>query len=351
MTRTAKPLITPPSLREGDRVGVFTPSWPAHLLFPEKYQYGLAALRRLGFDVVEGEVTRAGISQGYRTASPRDRADEFMRLVRDPGIRALIATMGGLNSASLIPYLDFDEIRAHPKVICGYSDVTALHLAILAFSGVRTFYGPTVVNSFGEWPDVLEETRTSFLEAVSEPQTAPRSLKPPTRWSHHFRDALTDAWRTQEREYQPNPGWRALRRGHASGQAIVANLETLLTAAGTPYFPDLTGRILIVEDWNGSLGFEERAFRQLERMGAFDAIAGLVVGKPERFDQHGAPFTFDELVLEIVGSQRSFPIVTNFDCGHTHPMLTIAEMTRVTLIVGKGFDSQVVVEDAMVAPR
>jgi muramoyltetrapeptide carboxypeptidase len=332
-------------------MGVFTPSWPAHLLFPEKYQYGLAALRRLGFHVVEGETTRAGISQGYRTASPRDRADEFMQLVRDPRIRALIATMGGLNSSSLIPYLDFDEIRAYPKVICGYSDITALHLAILEFSGVRTFYGPAVVNSFGEWPDVLEETRTSFLEAVSEPQTVPRALEPPKRWSNDFRDALTDAWRTQERQYQPNPGWRASRRGTASGQTIVANLETLLTAAGTPYFPDLSGKILIVEDWNGSLGFAERAFRQLERIGTFDVIAGLVVGKSERADQNGAPFTLEELVLEIVSSQRGFPIITNFDCGHTHPMLTIAEMTRVTLIAEEGFKSRVVIEEPMVAPR
>jgi muramoyltetrapeptide carboxypeptidase len=349
--RTSNQLVTPPSLRPGDRVGVFTPSWPAHVLFAEKYQHGVAALRRLGFEVVEGEATRTRTSQGYRTAPPQDRADEFMQLIRDPGIHALIATMGGLNSSSLIPYLDFDEIRAHPKVICGYSDITSLHLAILQFSGVRTFYGPTVVNSLGEWPEILEDTRVSFLEAVSEPQTTPRALRPPKQWSDHFRDALTDAWRTEPRQCQPNPGWRALRQGTASGQTIVANLETLLAAAGTPYFPDLTGKILIVEDWNGSLGLEERAFRQLERIGAFELIAGLVVGKPERSDRQGAPFTLDELVLEIVGPQRSFPIITNFDCGHTHPMLTIAEMTRVTLIVGQGFDSRVIVEEPMVRGR
>ena len=140
--RPSKPIIAPPSLRQGDCVGVFTPSWPAHLLFPDKYQHGLAALRGLGFDVVEGHVTRARVSQGYRTASPQDRADELMRLVRDPGVHALVATMGGLNSSSLIPYLDFDALRAHPKVICGYSDITALHLAILHFAGVRTFLRP-----------------------------------------------------------------------------------------------------------------------------------------------------------------------------------------------------------------
>ena len=156
-----------------------------------------------------------------------------MQLIRDPKIHALVATIGGLNSSSLIPYLDFDAIRAHPKVICGYSDITSLHLAILEFSGLRTFYGPAVINSFGEWPDVLDETRVSFLEAVCDPQMAPRALMPPKRWSNHFRDALADAWRNEPRQYQPNPGWRALRQGTATGHTIIANLETLLAAAGT----------------------------------------------------------------------------------------------------------------------
>jgi muramoyltetrapeptide carboxypeptidase len=343
-------ILTPPALRQGNRVGVFTPSWPAHLLFPEKYQHGLGALRKLGFDVVEGALTGSRLSEGYRTGSAQERADEFMRLILDPRVHALIATIGGLNSASLIPYLDFDAIRARPKVVCGYSDITSLHLAILRFSGVRTFYGPAVINSFGEWPDVLEFTRVSFLDAVSDPHAAPRVLVPPKEWSNHFRDAQTDAWRTESRQYHPNAGWKALRAGTATGHVIVANLETLLAAAGTAYFPDLDGKILMIEDYNASLGLEERAFRQLERMGAFDVIIGLVVGKPERSDLQGAPFTYDDLVLEIVGSQRSFPIITNFDCGHTHPMLTIAEMTRITLSAGREFESSVVIEEAMVLP-
>ena len=165
-----------------------------------------------------------------------------MRLIRDPEIHALVATIGGLNSSSLIPYLDFDAIRAHPKVICGYSDITSLHLAILEFSGVRTFYGPAVINSFGEWPGVLEETRVSFLEAACDPQAAPRALLPPARWSNHFRDAQTEAWRTEPRQFHSNPGWRALRQGTATGHTIIANLETLLAAAGTPYFPDVSGQ-------------------------------------------------------------------------------------------------------------
>lgn len=139
----------PRALRQGDTIGVFTPSLPAHVLFREKYLHGLDELRRLGFSVTEGELTRAAVREGYRSGSPSERAAEFMQLIRDRTVHALVATIGGYNSSSLIPYLDFDEIRAHAKVICGFSDVTSIHLACLCFAGVRTFYGPAIVTSFG----------------------------------------------------------------------------------------------------------------------------------------------------------------------------------------------------------
>jgi muramoyltetrapeptide carboxypeptidase len=340
--------IKPRALQRGDTIGVFTPSLPANVLFREKYLHGLSELRRLGFRVVEGELTRAGTSEGYRSGSPQERADEFMRLILDPNVRALVATMGGHNSASLIPYLDFDAIRTHAKIVCGFSDITSLHLASLRFAGLRNFYGPTIVTSFGEWPHVLDDTRDSFLSAVSDPTSAPRPLTPPAQWSDHFRDATTGAWRTEPRRYNENPGWRALCPGIAIGPAIVANLETLLAAAGTPYFPDLGGKVLVIEELSAPHSLEERAFRQLERMGIFDAIAGLIVGKPERSDQQGAPFSYEQLILEVVGSTRRFPIITNFDCGHTHPMLTIAEMTEVSMHATTGFDTRVIIQEPMV---
>jgi muramoyltetrapeptide carboxypeptidase LdcA involved in peptidoglycan recycling len=341
-------LLKPPHLSAGDTIGIFTPSTPANVIFREKYLHGLEVLRRLGFGVVEGELTGRCSTEGYRSGSPRQRAREFMTLILDPEVKGLMATMGGSNSASMIPHLDFDAIRAHPKVICGYSDVTSLHLAILALAGVRTFYGPAVVPSFSEWPDVLEETRDSFLQAVWKHRSGRRELTPPKRWSNHFRDAKTDAWKTEARRFEDNPGWRSLRRGLARAPVVVANLETLVAAAGTPYFPALEGNILLIEELRVRYSFEERALRQLERIGVFDTITGLIVGNPEFLDPEGAPFSYEDLILEIVGADRPYPIITNFDCGHTHPMLTISEMTQVTFKAGEGFDGCVVVEEPMV---
>lgn len=342
------PLLRPPPLMPGDTIGVFTPSSPANVRFREKYLHGVDQLRALGFRVIEGPLTASLKDEGYRSGSPQERAAEFMSLVQNPAVKAMISTIGGANSSSLISFLDFDAIRTNPKIICGYSDLTSLHLAILAYSGVSTFYGPAVMPSFGEWPTVLEETRDSFLDAVQRHRNGSRKLLPPPRWSNHFRDAGTDAWKVEPRQFQPNAGWRVLNKGTVRAPLIAANLNTLLTAAGTSYFPQLDGVILMIEEMNASLEEEERDLRHLQLLGVFDRIAGLIVGKPEFYSSGGAPFGYDDLIVEIVGP-RSYPIVSDFDCGHTVPMLTLAQMTMVSLDVSHDGGVSFVIEEPMVS--
>jgi muramoyltetrapeptide carboxypeptidase LdcA involved in peptidoglycan recycling len=343
-----EPLLRPPPLEPGDLIGVFTPSAPAHVRFREKYLHGVSQLRALGFRVIEGSLTARGGTQGYRSGTPVERAAEFMELLGNPEVKGMISTIGGMNSSSMIPYLDFDAIRANPRVICGYSDVTSLHLAILAYSGLSTFYGPAVMASFGDWPEVLPETRDSFLEAVQRHRSGSRPLNPPERWSRHFRDAGTDAWKTEPRQFEPHDGWRVLAAGRASGPVIVANLNTLLSAAGTPYFPDLEGTVLLLEEMSAPWDLEERSFRHLQLLGVFERIAGLIVGKPEVPNQQGAPFSYDELILEVVG-RRDYPIISQFDCGHTVPMLTLAQMTPITIVATEGSSATVTIDAPMVA--
>lgn len=331
-----KPLLRPPALRPGDTIGVFTPSSPANVVHRERYLHGLDALRRLGYRVIEGELTARAVSQGYRAGTPQERAAELMGLVRNPEVRALMATIGGSNSASLIPYLDFDEIRARPKILSGYSDVTSLHLAFTKHAGVGTFYGPAVVPQFGEWSGVLPETLASWQSAVGDTTPGPRRMVPPARWSNKAGSWIDGSWKRVPRTFEENPGWRVLRRGSASGPLVAANLNTLMSNAGTPEFPDLEGAILLIESMDAPISREERQLRQLERMGVFGAIRALLVGKPENFQAEGAPFGLDELILEIVPG--SFPIVTGVDCSHTHPMLTFPEGAPARLDAGEGVE-------------
>lgn len=345
---TDRPLLRPPRLRPGDTIGAFTPSYPAHVHFRAKYLHGLRVLGDLGFRVVEGSLTAAATAEGYRSGSPEARARELMELFVDPSVHAIVATIGGANSSSLIPYLDFELIRAHPKVFCGYSDVTSLHLALLAYAGLSTFYGPAVVPSFGEWPTVLPETRASFLDAVTDATDRARELVAPARFSRHLRDAKTDAWMTEPRIFQDNPGPSTLHAGVVEAPAVIANLNTLVTSAGTSYFPELAGKILFLEEMNAALSEEERDLRHLQLLGVFDEIAGLVVGKPEIYAQEGAPFDYAQLVDEIVPRRADRPVVMGFDCGHTSPMLTLAQGARTRVVADAGAMARVFVLEGMV---
>ncbi len=341
-----KPLLRPRPLKPGSTLGIFTPSSPSHVKTRDKYLYGIEVLKRMGFRTKEGSLTASQNIQGYRSGSPEDRAKEFMELIRDPEVGGLIATVGGSNSSSMIPYLDFDEIRKARKVICGYSDVTSLHLAILAYSGLSTFYGPAVMPSFGEWPDVLPETKESFLTATQTHLNGSRKMIHPKRWSDHLRFE-PGQWKSEPRLYKENRGWKVLNSGTVEGEIVVANLNTLMTAAGTSYFPNLENKILLIEEMNAPLSEEERDLRHLERLGAFEVIKGLIVSKPEIYDQQGAPFNYDELIFEIIGN-RTYPVVSEFDCGHTNPMLTIAEHTQVELTAQAASDVNFNVKHPMV---
>lgn len=323
-------LIKPPRLKKGDSVAVFTPSSPAHTgIFREKYQHGLRELERLGFRVIEGELTASQKTQGYRTASGRERAAELMELFLNREVKAIFSTIGGSNSASLIDHLDFALIRANPKIFCGYSDVTSLHMAIGKHAGLATFYGPAVMPSFGEFPHLLPYTESYFLQAVGLAPMQDEILAPP-QWSSQIRDIASGAWKKEPRAYQKNPGWVVSHPGHAQGPALVANLNTLLTLMGTRHFPELAGRILVLEDMEAAMSQQERRWTQLRQSGVLNGVKALLVGKPEVFKSENAPFSLQELIEDIL-SGLPFPRVHNFDCGHTSPMLTLAQGTPLKL--------------------
>ena len=352
-------LHRPPALFPGATLGICTPSSPAHTRFREKYQHGLRVLERMGFSVVEGSLTRRAEPRGHRAGTPQERAAELNALFADPGIHGIVCTIGGAHSASLVPHLDFDCIRAHPKVFCGYSDITSLHLALMQHAGLSTFYGPAVMPSFGEWPDVLPETRDSFLDAVMRTEPGPRVLVPPARWSNHFRDAAGAAWRTEPRQFQDNPGWSVVHPGAAEGPALVVNLNTLRSNAGTSEFPSaqqLDGAVLFIEDMSTGPAHAERSFRQLAAMGVFEQVGAVVWGKVEFRSEPDAPHFLEEmrleaLLLEAIGREPPFPVVTDFDCCHTVPMLTLAQGVRVRVEAPAGGCATITVLEPMVRPR
>lgn len=323
MTDYLKPLLH----AEKPGIGVFTPSMPAHIILEGLYTSGLNWLRSEGFKVKPGRLTASGVTEGYRTAGGRARAEEFMELIHDPDVGILMANIGGSNSASMLPWLDYDAIRQSRKLICGYSDVTSLHMAILKKARLRTCYGPALTPSFGNQPVPDPDTVMSFRQMLSAEKHG--ILRPPARWSDHFRDYHDGSWKGKPREYKPNPGWHGLKPGKATGPFLIANLNTLQTLAGTPWFPDTEGRILILEEMQSDQAGLERRMTQLLQMGILEGISGLVFSKVEQ--ANGVSQEAMDTILLDVCEPFSFPVVSGFDCGHTTPMISLCQQTSGTV--------------------
>ena len=132
-------------------IGVYAPANAAHIWFEEKYLFAKKQLENIGFKIVEGNLVKNKRYQGYRTASAKERAEEMMNLVKNKDIDIMMPVIGGYNSGSLLPYLDFDEIKKSQKKFFGYSDITAIQLAILKKTNVKPIYGGSLIPTFGEY--------------------------------------------------------------------------------------------------------------------------------------------------------------------------------------------------------
>lgn len=314
-----------PKLKKGDTIAVFSPSSPATATAPVRYARGKAYLEGKGYRVLEGSLT--GKRDFYRSGSIAERVEEFNELVRNPEVRCIMAAIGGMNSNSLLPYLDYDALQKDPKIIVGYSDVTALLLGVYAQTGLTTYYGPAAVASFGEFPPFVDETYRYFGEIVGGESELPHLLPTPKEWTDEFID-----WAAQDRSKAGIQNELiTLNGGCAEGRLIGGNLNTMQGIWGTKYMPEIRkGDILLIEDSLKDAATVERSFSLLKLSGVFDRIGGLILGKHEKFDDLGTGRMPHEILMEVMG-KADFPVLAQFDCCHTHPMLTIPIGCRVRL--------------------
>ena len=221
-------MLIPPKLKRGDTIGIFSPSSPISATVPVRYRRGVDYLKSQGFCIREGALT--GKRDGYRSGSIRERAEELNALIRDPEVRCIMSSIGGMNSNSLLPYLDYEALMADPKIIVGYSDVTALLLGIHQRTGLTTYYGPAAAASFGELPPYVDETFQYFWDVVGEGASLPWTLPTPAEWTEEHLD-----WANQTRSKVPVPNRLVtLQGGQARGRLIGGNLNTMLGIWGTP---------------------------------------------------------------------------------------------------------------------
>ncbi len=207
-------MIYPKALNIGDKIGFFSPSSPATVFAPNRFARAKNYLESKGFTLFEGSLT--GKSDGYRSGSIQARAEELNQLIRDPDVRCIMSTIGGNNSNSLLPYIDYDALRNNPKIIVGYSDATALLLGIYAKTGLVTFYGPALVASFGELPPLVDETFQSFTGILCS-NLSQHQYTMPESWTDIKHD-----WETQN-SAKPvyNNEWHFMGRGRAFIRTLI----------------------------------------------------------------------------------------------------------------------------------
>lgn len=317
--------VLAPKLKLGDTIAVFSPSSPITATVPVRYLRGKAYLEGKGFRVREGSLT--GKQDHYRSGSIMERAQELNELIRDPEVRCIMAAIGGMNSNSILPYIDYEALKQDPKIIVGYSDVTALLLGIYAQTGLICFYGPAMAASFGEFPPYVDETYARFADIAMQSVSLPHTLPTPERWTDEFLP-----WAQQDRSKVGVPNRLiTVQGGCAEGRLIGGNLNTMQGIWGTKYMPQIqNGDILFIEDSLKDAADVERSFSLLKLSGVFDRIGGLVLGKHEKFDDSGTGRMPHEILAEVMGDVH-FPVLAQFDCCHTHPMLTLPIGCRVRL--------------------
>lgn len=245
-------LAKPPRIRPGDTIGLMIPSsanWD-----PMDIDILLEALAALG---LKGKLGRHVFDRyGYLAGRDEDRAADLNAMFRDPEVKAIHCIRGGWGAARLLPLLDFDSIARHPKALIGYSDITALLLALHARTGLVTFHGP---NGASEW----NATNVEWLKRIvwegeiatfANPNVADEAIVP-----------------TRDRT-------RTITPGLARGRLLGGNLTVLTALLGTPYLPDFTDALLFLEDVDEAPYRIDRMFTQLRLAGVLGRVRGVVWG-------------------------------------------------------------------------
>lgn len=316
-------------LKQGDKIGIFSPSSPASAHSKVRFERAKAFLEEKGFTIVEGALT--GKQDHYRSGTPKERADELNELLRRTDLAMIMSVIGGTNSNSMLPYIDYEAFKKNPTLLVGYSDATAILLGVYAKTGITTYYGPSLVPSFGEFPPLVEDTYRFFESYFMNETVVPYDVPMPPFWSDEPVNWLE---KTKDKTLYPNE-WVTGNPGRAEGRLMGGNVSTMYGFIGSEYFPEVKkGDILLIEDCGKHASVVEKNFAMLKVHGLFDLAAGIILGKHEQFDDGGTGKKPLDFLLEQLDG-RELPVLAEFDTCHTHPMHPLAIGKRIRLDAGE----------------
>ena len=308
----SKRLVRPPRLARGQRVALVAPAGP--LLDRDDLHRAEALCRALDYVPVLG--AHAGGRHGYLAGTDDDRLADLNQAIADPSIDAIWCIRGGYGVTRILDRVAFEPLRDRPKVIVGYSDITALLLAATRHAGLVTFHGPTA---------------RAPMPAFSR---------------FHFERVLASAEAAGRLGRLPEPAGvlvpkdnriLTIRPGVAEGPLLGGNLSLLQCLVGTPHWPGLDGAILFLEDVGEDLYRVDRMLAHLRAAGVLAGLAGVAVGRFTQLQRHmsDGAFGFDE-VLATYFEPLGVPVAFGFPVGHIDDQWTLPLGVRARLDAAAG---------------
>lgn len=283
VTAARKTLIRPPALQSGDTIGVIA---PAGAIDRAEFSAGEARLRELGFNLAYSEsIFQRDI---YFAGNVQRRTDELHHMFRKPEVKAIVCARGGYGTNHLLHQLDFDLIASHPRIFCGYSDVTTLTTVFLQRTGLVGFHGPMLAKDFAKPKGVDLE---SFLNATSG----------------------TPSWNLSSNDSAP---MQPIFPGEAEGELYGGCLSLLVASLGTPYEIQTDDAILFVEDLGEWPYRIDRMLMHLKYAGKLQRVRGIVFGEMKDCGPPpGADYTLQQVIARVL-RDLNVPIAFGLRSGH-----------------------------------
>ena len=302
--------IFPNKLKPGDEVRVVSPATSLSAIPTQQIAAAVSRMTQMGLSVSFAE--HAKEVDEFISSSVESRVEDLHRAFADEKVKAIFTTLGGFNSNQLLEYLDYSLIARHPKILCGYSDITALACSIFAKTGLVSYSGPHFATFGMEKGFAYIDKYVRRCLMTDEPFEVSLS----DFWSN-------DSWFSDQinRHFYPNEGYWVLQKGHAEGVCIGGNLCTLNLLQGTEFMPPLEGAVLLIEDDHLSNPFIfDRDLQSLLQLPGAGGLKGVMIGRFEKASGMRRP-----LLEQIIASKKrlkGIPVVANADFGHTTPMFT-----------------------------
>lgn len=310
---TTEELSIPRALQKGDTIGIISPA--GAIFESEPYEIAKETFEAMGLQVKFGNFTRS--RYGHLAGTDEERADELMKMFRDKEVKAIIALRGGAGSSRILDKLDYTTIKKNPKIFIGYSDITALHLAIYKKAGLVTYHGPVAVSTWN--PFAYTHLKKLLFEREAMLYENPSGKG--------------------EELAQTTNRIRTITQGTARGELLGGNLSVLTSLMGTEYFPEKwDNKILYLEDIGEKIYAVDRMMSQLKLGGVLDQLNGFVFGKCSDCNPGGSGYgslTLEEVIDHYV-RPLGIPAFSGAMIGHIDDNVTIPNGISAEIDADKG---------------